>query len=726
LLGYTLVLFSLFFFLSGFCSLVYQVVWLRVAMAAFGVTTALVSIVLSVFMAGLALGSRGGGMVVRHLENRPPSFLIALYGLVELAIGISGMVVIRLLPVGRVAASSYPAAIGWISIVMLPFCTCMGATFPVAMAGIRRAMPGQSLRSFSRLYLANVAGATMGTLLSAFVSIELAGFSRTVSLAAGLNAAIAIGAFTWAATLGGRAAPARPAAPESEPGAAAPAWTLPLLFFSGLASLAMEVVWTRQFVPFLGPVVYSFAAMLAVYLAATAVGSRIYRSLALRRKLTGTAVLRALWCAGCFALLPLLAADPRISLQHRLAVGSLRVLGGVGAFCGVLGFLTPMLVDRWSRGDPDRAGRAYAANALGCIVGPLAAGFVLLPLAGERLTLILLALPFFGFGLWRGFRPQPGFGRLVGAATISSLLLIGLTRDFETLYPGAVVRRDHTASVIAAGQGMNRKLLINGMGITSLTPITKMMVHLPLAMMDRTPAKVLVVCLGMGTSFRSALSWGAQVTVVELVPSVPPLMSFFHSDAGSLLHSPRARVIVDDGRRFLERTREIYDAIVIDPPPPVEAAGSSLLYSAEFYEVAGRHLAPGGVLQQWLPQAERIVAASAARALSRAFPYVRTFPSVEGWGVHFIGSRTPLGRWTAAELASRLPQPAVQDLLEWGPAATAPRQLAMVVEHELSFQSILDADPAAPVLTDDRPVNEYYFLRRSRHGAKPFVLPESR
>ncbi|OLD93386.1 MAG: hypothetical protein AUG80_20795 [Candidatus Rokubacteria bacterium 13_1_20CM_4_68_9] len=46
-----------FFVISGFCSLVYEVVWLRLAMAGFGVTTPFVSIVLSVFMAGLALGS---------------------------------------------------------------------------------------------------------------------------------------------------------------------------------------------------------------------------------------------------------------------------------------------------------------------------------------------------------------------------------------------------------------------------------------------------------------------------------------------------------------------------------------------------------------------------------------------------------------------------------------------------------------------------------------------
>ena len=197
-----MILFFCFFFLSGFCSLVYQVVWLRMAMADFGVTTALVSIVLSVFMAGLALGSWGGGVLVRRFENRPAGFFVRLYGASELAIGVSGLAVAPLLRSGRSllavqsghaawgSAGYYLASGGWVALVMLPFCTCMGATFPLAMAGIKK--------SFSFLYLANVLGAMVGALSSAFVFIELMGFSRTLLLAASMNALVAVLAFTAA------------------------------------------------------------------------------------------------------------------------------------------------------------------------------------------------------------------------------------------------------------------------------------------------------------------------------------------------------------------------------------------------------------------------------------------------------------------------------------------------------------------------------------------------
>ena len=67
--------------------------------------------------------------------------------------------------------------------------------------------------------------------------------------------------------------------------------------------------------------------------------------------------------------------------------------------------------------------------------------------------------------------------------------------------------RDSTATVIATGAGMDKQILVNGYGMTSLTPITKMMAHLPLAFLDRPPQNALDICFGMGTTFRSLLSW---------------------------------------------------------------------------------------------------------------------------------------------------------------------------------------------------------------------------
>ena len=79
-----------FFLVSGFCSLVDEVVWVRLAMAAFGVTTPLIAIVLSVFMAGLALGSWLGGRLAPRLSRGDPRRALRAYAVVELVIGVHG------------------------------------------------------------------------------------------------------------------------------------------------------------------------------------------------------------------------------------------------------------------------------------------------------------------------------------------------------------------------------------------------------------------------------------------------------------------------------------------------------------------------------------------------------------------------------------------------------------------------------------------------------------
>src|SRR5262249_60948698 len=85
--------------------------------------------------------------------------------------------------------------------------------------------------------------------------------------------------------------------------------------------------------------------------------------------------------------------------------GWTRLVAGIVPFCAAVGFLTPMLIDRWSLGNPDRAGTAYAVNVVGCILGPLVAGFWLLPQFGERPALVTLAVPLLAAGILTVVRP---------------------------------------------------------------------------------------------------------------------------------------------------------------------------------------------------------------------------------------------------------------------------------------------------------------------------------
>jgi spermidine synthase len=207
------------------------------------------------------------------------------------------------------------------------------------------------------------------------------------------------------------------------------------------------------------------------------------------------------------------------------------------------------------------------------------------------------------------------------------------------------------------------------------------------------------------------VSWNIDTTVVELVPSVTKAFEFYHADAARFVNATNGHIVIDDGRRFLKRTAKKFDVIVVDPPPPAEAAGSSLLFSREFYDLAKQHLKPGGILQMWYPGDDDMRTTQAVvRSIHESFPYVRCFLSVEGWGLHMLGSMEPIEQLDAETLAARMPAGAQRDLLEWTNAIDAPAYLKQVLVNERAAESILNDDATVQV-TDDQPFNEYYLLR---------------
>lgn len=723
-----------FFVISGFCGLVYEVIWVRLAMASFGVTTALVSIVLSIFMTGLGLGSWGAGVLMRKLSGRKVEGALRLYALAELLIGCSAFCVPvefkfgreLMLHAGGLGAWQtwryYVLAGLWLVVALLPWCTFLGSTFPLLMSVIRRTCRQASERSFSYLYLANVLGALLGTLVSAFVLIELLGFRRTLWVAFCLNAIVAVLAFrisgrlrTQAFVAGAAMKPAERIRLYGLPRAAVPL----MLFTTGLVSMGSEVVWMRQFTPYLGNFVYAFALILGVYLLATLLGARDYRNWSTTHHPRESAATWSLLAVS--ALLPAVGANPFLPFNFP-AISGLRIVS-ILFFCALTGFLTPLLVDSWSGGEPDSAGAAYAFNVLGCIAGPLVASFALGPWIGERWSLLVFSLPLFAIAGVLALGAPPNAEENIAkrrtrkvfvVAVVSAMLLFYFTNDYEMSFPNREVRRDYAATVIATGTGFDRRLLVNGAGMTFLNPITKYIAHLPLATMTRKPTNGLVICFGMGTSFRSMLSWGIPTTAVDLIPSVPKVFSYFHADAPEVERSPLARIVVDDGRRFLDGSNERYDVIVVDPPPPVAAPGSSLLYSREFYAVIKRHLSEDGVFQSWYPSldGDAASAASVAKTLMQSFPYVRAFRSYDNsFGIHFLASMHQIPTTSGSMLAARMPPRAVADFVEWGPEASAEKQFDLVLLHEVPMQDLVGKDPAVPALTDDEPINEYFVLR---------------
>ena len=724
----------LFFFVSGFCSLLYQTVWLRLALASFGVVTPVVSVVMSVFMLGLGLGSFLGGRFINVLRQKTRLSAMFFYGISELIIGLGALIVPHafkfgenyLLNAGEASSAQFMFGSALVIVLSIfPWTTAMGATTPLVMAFTREFADKKDTRSFSLLYLANVAGAITGTIVAVCALIELFGLRETLVVGAILNFAIAAAAIYWAYTRR-KEIPILETDTLEDSEAKRDVYIKLILFSTGLASMAMELLWIRSFTEVLGNLVYSFALLLTTYLISTFVGSWTYRRDCARNVSPSKEILVLL--TAITAIFPIFAGDPNI--QEALNVVHIPLgyvaLMSIAPFSILLGYLTPYLVDESSQGIPKRAGDAYAINVLGCIAGPLLAAYVLLPNLGSRISLVLCALPLLALAICSPNKIKTP--RLLGFTSVCLLLMAVATFYSRSCEEGAnlqgpiVLRRDNVATVISFGSGMDQRLRVNGLSMTYKTTITKFMAHLPLAFLGHQPKSALNICFGMGTTFRALLSWNIKTTAVELVPSVKDAFPYYFADAKDALANKNGKIITDDGRRYLARCTDKYDIVTIDPPPPVYATGSSLLYSEDFYALMKQRLNPGGILQQWLPPENQSmdngpILSAVARSLVNSFPHVRVFQSIEGWGYHFLASNEPIQTLSAEQLAAKLPEKAKSDLLEWinhdqsTKETTLVNAIQSVLGRERDINSLLSPNKSIKI-NDDHPFNEYFWWRQ--------------
>ena len=313
----------LMFFISGFCGLLYQVIWIRLAYASFGIITPVMSVVISVFMLGLLIGSASGGPIVIKLARRFNQSAIIFYAIAEFFIGLGAFCVPKLfsleqhwlLSIGSMNSFGYLFISGLaLAVVLLPWCILMGFTYPFMMTFVRES-DKTTTSSFSFLYLANVIGAMAGTIITAAVLIELFGFVKTLTIAAVCNFIIA----AIGLAIGKKQQLTTSEDPIEENAVRdleveKRGFSIPLLLFiSGFAAMCMEIIWTRNFTPVLKTVVYSYALLLTTYLLATWIGSYLYRKHLSKSKCFSIEAL--LGMVRLFSLLPLVVNDPRLPIK---------------------------------------------------------------------------------------------------------------------------------------------------------------------------------------------------------------------------------------------------------------------------------------------------------------------------------------------------------------------------------------------------------------------------
>ena len=722
------------FFFSGASALIYQVLWLRQLSLIFGVSVYAASTVLATFMAGLAIGSALAGRLSERVR-RP----LLWFGAAEILIGFTALASPVALDLATSAYVKAAASVGSPVMLTLARLVCsaaillvptilMGATLPLAMQS-SVADSDEIAPRLSILYGINTAGAIVGCVLAGFVLIGSLGVQATFRIAALVNLAIGVAAIVMAArfipSATNREAGDVPPSSLPAPAAARAGSLRRLLIFaafvlSGLASLALEVVWFRTLVLYYPATTYAFTAMLAAVLAGIAGGSLLVTPL-LRRWTPSLWWFGALQAAAGLAALA--GAQLHGSLYDPASASSGLLRGAVfailpAALC--LGMAFPVGVRLWF-GDARSAGRqlgvVYAGNVGGALVGSLLAGFVLLAQAGSARSLVLMAGVSVAIGLMLmlgDMRRAPRVSLALSAAAIG--LFITLAREVPDPFISGLMRRYPTAGhIFMRDEGVQttvsvhmremggRQLYLDGLHQASdgrdVVMLHRQIGHLPV-LLHPEPATALVIGLGGGaTAGAVSVHPELKIDIVELAAGVVKAASWFTHINENVLSRPHVRLHVGDARNHLLLGRGKYDVITADVIQPTHA-GAGMLYSREYFTLARQALTDSGVMVQWIGLRSRVHYELIART------FLDVFPETTVWvnGSLLIGSIRPLAL-DPARLATRFERPAVRASLAASGFRDAPGVLAHYTAGPHDLRRFLGS---GPILTDDRPRLEYY------------------
>lgn len=743
----------LIFALSGAAALIDEIVWSRQLVLVFGNTTQAVSAILTGFFAGMAIGAPIGGRLADRVRSP-----LRLYGILEIALA----VVVVLTPltfrlINEIYRGIYPGLegspqalalvrMGLAVLALAPATIMMGATLPSLTRYLTQ--DGHLSKAFGKLYAANVVGAIIGTLVAGFVLIELLGLTGALLVGAGCSALAGVAALALDRRHPLVASEERADAPGSGAATADPVvvgrgrvgLALTVAFVSGLTSLGYQVLWTRMLASGTGNTTYVFTVILALFLLGLAIGALLFNFL--RPRITDPARLLAasqvlIGALVLFGLVVVIARPAVVDLGRPAEV--LLTLFGAAVLVVlfttiVLGLTFPaasaMLAD-----DPTRSGRStgtfLAVNTLGSISGAFLVPFLLIPLVGSPQAAALLALVNVGVGAAIAIGSPSASGKVrwttpvvagfVGLAIIAaSLAPAALVSPNEARLKGIDAKifattEDEIATVEAGQVNFTPELWVAGTSMTLLTVDANLMPVLPLIARPESK-RALIVAFGMGTAFRTALTAGLETDVIELVPSVPKMFHFYHPDAEAVLANPAGEVIIADGRNHLELTEDRFDIIVTDPPPPLESSGASVISSREYYEVGRAHLEPGGVMMQWIPYGQTMNEfKSHLRAFHSVFPEVAIVFGAGGYGTYVLGSDQPIS-FEPADIRAILARPGVLEDISGAydsPTTTVDGWVAQIAKLTwISGAEVTAFVGDGPEVTDDRPLSEYFLIRR--------------
>jgi predicted membrane-bound spermidine synthase len=703
--------------LSGFSALVYQVIWQRVLSQEVGVDAISVSLTVSIFMIGLALGVRYARRIIARFSRHP----VALYAVIELGLGIFGFFSVPLIrALNRTLVSSeqwlLTAFLANLLALLLPT-FLMGLTSPVLIALIRGQLSDVG-KIVGKFYGANVLGAGLGAIFSGLFAIELFGLSASTQIAAGINLALAL----LCALMFGRGEFTIDEPKEAE--RVTPAREIRIAaVLLGFGTLALEMLLFRTLAHIFSPLSFIFPCLLCVFLAYMALGEYITGTVIDRlpdRRLIDALIylfIISVWCTVLiFNVDPLYFSAPAERTGANFGTVVLVMAAMLIPVIPFAGFF-PLLV-KCNAQEVRAKSAAFSSillyftigNALGSLLVPL----FLVKAVGTIPSMMIVFLFAFVGVYWVARRRQPapwrGDLKLFFAA---SLLLVAFVLPYRyfyrvPLYKPALLpeelREDHTGIVMIGpkigifGSTIPGHTLETSRAPTGTTSLTIKRIPFGWETWNFSswfaldpgfrPRRVLVIGLGGAYWLYGLLQWDfvEQITVVELSDQVVEAVHDYSApEIRSALSDKRVVVRTMDGRRFVNTldAKQKFDLIQVGTFD-YRMAGSSNLYSSDFFRQL-KH-----VLSQ-----EGVVATAAYRDL------VPTALDAFRHGYHISPGRF----FFFADRPLQLPPSGVIQ-----PPASFREKYHLRAKGLMVFEFDRDA-VRGPVNTDDHPVLEHFFHR---------------
>lgn len=728
-----LLILSVVLFLSGISALIFETLWLRLSGLAFGNSIWAAALILSSFMAGLALGTAIAASA--KLRMRPLKFYAAL----EIAVAVFGCTIVFALPVlGELLRPLFQAL--WnhqaillavrvlISFVILLIpTTAMGLTLPVVLED-RRLASAHFGKAIGVLYGLNTIGAVVGALIGELLLIKVFGLWGTSLVAGALNcvaAAIALSlARSDSAGSTSSEQPRRLRFNYQLP------WRLLIVSFgAGCALLALEVIWFRFLRLYVASSATAFSIMLAIVLAGIGLGGVF--SGALSKKIQKSAIptllmLAAILTLACYMFFPipkLGEGEKNFYLESwtQIALISLALMFPVAFLSGIL---FPAIAARVQESVGNRmnsVGITTLFNTTGAAIGPLLAGFILLPRFGFQISLIVCAIVYCVLSLmidWSAKRPVLIVLTLLFVVSVAFFPRHRDEAHFANARRLYELEEQHVVKKIEGetgtwqllrrdlfGQPYYYRLLTDGFSMSATNPVNqrymRLFAYLPLTLHSK-PENALLIAFGCGVT-ANALTQDVDLEHIDVVDISKEAFALAddYRDTGysNALRDPRVSAIVQDGRFFLQASPKHYDIITGEPPPP-KVLGSVNLYTEQFFKLMSDRLNNGGIATFWLPiyQLNVAEAKSILRAFHDAFPNTLIWSSAdEEWIMMGIKGEP-----------QKIDNRQFRKFWEYTNTREDLARIGIEVPEQLAALFVMDGDEIDRIASRAKPLTDYY------------------